>query len=96
VSEAWTAEALASRVEELAVRRESFVSAVQRFAEELNESDRELLGRVLLERANTEAALGRALGDRLEPRGWLGRTLRRAEERAARLRSARGNPPPEH
>jgi len=89
VGEGWTTEALALRVEELAAQRESFVPAVQRLAEELDERERELLGRLLLERANVEARRQGALDERLERRGWLGRTLRKAEDRAARLRAGR-------
>jgi hypothetical protein len=49
----WTRAALEARVDKLAAEHEGeqLVAAVQDFAEQLDESDRELLGRILLERA---------------------------------------------
>ena len=49
----WTREALEARVEKLAEEHEgpALVDAVVRFGEQLDDAERELLGRVLLERA---------------------------------------------
>jgi hypothetical protein len=49
----WTREALTARVEKLAAEHEGeeLVAAVQAFAEQLDDDERELLGRILLERA---------------------------------------------
>jgi hypothetical protein len=49
----WTREALTARVDKLAAEHEGdeLVAAVRDFAEQLDDAERELLGRILLERA---------------------------------------------
>ena len=49
----WTRAALEARVDKLAAEHQGdeFVESVRRFAEQLNDEDRELLGRVVLDRA---------------------------------------------
>jgi hypothetical protein len=49
----WTRQALEARVAKLAKEHEGeeLVRAVQRFGQQLDEEERELLGRILLERA---------------------------------------------
>ena len=86
--DAWTREALEARVDELATRRESFVPSIERLAEGLDERERELLGHVLLARANAEDAFSGGLAQRLEERSWLKRMWARSERRAAELRAA--------
>ena len=84
VREAWTREALEARVDELAARRDSFVPSIQRLSAMLDERERELLGRVLLERANREAVLGQGLARPLERRSWVKRVWERSERRSGR------------
>ena len=79
----WACEALAAHVDELAARRESFVSEIRTLSERLDARERELLGRLLLERARGDAAHGL----RLEERSWLRRVWRRADARSERSRS---------
>ena len=67
----WTRDALAARVDALAAQ-EGFVEAVQRFAADLSEPERELLGDVLLQRAST---VGPSLREQVERRGWIQRQL---------------------
>jgi hypothetical protein len=54
----WTREALETRVAKLAEEHEGqqLVDAVVRFSEQLDDGERELLGRVLVERAPTRSA----------------------------------------
>lgn len=49
----WTRQALEARVDKLAEAHEGegLVEAVRRFGEQLNDDEREVLGRILLERA---------------------------------------------
>ena len=51
----WTRAALEARVDKLAEEHEGddFVDAVRRFSEQLSEHERDLLGRVVLDRART-------------------------------------------
>jgi hypothetical protein len=65
----WTREELAARVDELRERESDFVAAVRAFSEQLSPPERELLGEVLLERADTE----HALRERIDTRGWFRR-----------------------
>jgi hypothetical protein len=66
---ACTREELVARVDELREREPDFVAAVRAFSERLRPADRELLGEVLMERADTE----HALRERIDTRGWLRR-----------------------
>jgi hypothetical protein len=52
----WTRAALEARVDKLAAENEGdeFVESVRRFAEQLSDEDRELLGRVVLDRARRD------------------------------------------
>ena len=84
VREGWTREALEARVDELAARRDSFVPSIQRLSAVLDERERELLGRVLLERANREAVLGQGLAQPLERRSWVKRVWEGSERRSGR------------
>ena len=65
----WTREQLAARVDELREGQADFVAAVRAFAEQLRPEERELLGEVLMERADTE----HALRERIDTRGWFRR-----------------------
>jgi hypothetical protein len=79
----WSREELDERVETLADAHEGreFVQAVSRFAEEeLEADDRELLGRILLERAEEEYSFQEAARRRVRERGWWRRTVRRVED----------------
>jgi hypothetical protein len=51
----WTRAALEARVDKLAEEHEGdeFVESVRRFGEQLSDDERELLGRVVLDRART-------------------------------------------
>jgi hypothetical protein len=51
----WTRAALEARVDKLAEEHEGdeFVASVRRFSEQLSEDERDLLGRVVLDRART-------------------------------------------
>ena len=55
----WTRAALEARVAKLAEEHEGeeFVAAVRAFAEQLDEEERELLGRVVLDRARTRGGV---------------------------------------
>ena len=80
---AWSREELDERVETLADTHEGreFVKAVSRFAdEELEPGERELLGAVLLERAEEEHAFQEAARRRAREPGWWRRTVRRVED----------------
>jgi hypothetical protein len=72
----WTKDAIASRIDELAADQHgpALVEAIERFSRGLDEGARELLGEVLLERADTE----HALRERIDTRGWLRRQWDRA------------------
>lgn len=65
----WTREALAARVDALREREKDFVAAVRAFAERLTPEERELLGEVLMEQADT----AHALRERIDARGWFRR-----------------------
>jgi hypothetical protein len=67
-----------ARVEELARERATFVSEVRRLAAQLGPDDREVLGEVLLARADDEGAFADALERRITARGWLQRLWDRA------------------
>ena len=80
---AWSREDLDERVEKLAGTHEGkdFVKAVSRFAEEeLEPDERDLLGAVLLERAEEEHAFQEAARRRAREPGWWRRTVRRVED----------------
>ena len=84
---AWSREQLDERVETLADAHNGgeFVAAVSRFAEEeLEPEERELLGRLLLERAEEEHAIEETLRRRARERGWWRRTARRLEDLVGR------------
>jgi len=53
----------------------AFADAVERYAASLDEDEREVLGEVLLERADEEGAFHRGIALRLESRGWFRRQL---------------------
>jgi hypothetical protein len=79
----WSREDLDERVETLADAHEGreFVEAVSRFAEEeLEPDERDLLGAVLLERADEEHAFQEAARRRAREPGWWRRTVRRVED----------------
>ena len=57
----------------------AFADAVEAYAESLGEDEREVLGEVLLERADEEGAFQRGIALRLESRGWFRRQLDRLE-----------------
>ena len=82
----WSREALAARVDALADAEsgQALVAAVQRFAAELGDDEREILGQVLLARARREGAFDAAAVDRIEAGGWLRRQWEAAERRRAR------------
>jgi hypothetical protein len=80
---AWSREDLDERVEKLAGTHDGkdFVKAVSRFAEEeLEPDERDLLGAVLLERAEEEHAFQEAARRRAREPGWWRRTVRRVED----------------
>jgi hypothetical protein len=80
---AWSREELDERVETLADAHEGkeFVRAISRFAEEeLEPDERDLLGAVLLERAEEEHAFQEAARRRAREPGWWRRTVRRVED----------------
>lgn len=65
----WTKDQIAAQVDELREREPDFVAAMRTFSEGLSPEERELLGEVLLERADTE----QALRERIDTRGWFRR-----------------------
>jgi hypothetical protein len=69
---------IAARVDELALRRASFLADVTRFAGELDGREREALGEILLERARQEGAFADAFEHRVQARGWLCRQWEKA------------------
>jgi hypothetical protein len=86
-STGWTREELDERVESLASvhQGDEFVRAVSQFAkDELGPAERELLGEILLERAEEEHAFQKAARQRAQERGWFRRTLRRLEDLGGR------------
>lgn len=83
-----TREELTARVDELA-GRPTFVADMEELAGELTESERELLGRILLERADSDGAFVRAWDERDLAKGWLRRRLAAADDRARELRAER-------
>ena len=68
----WSPRLLAEHVDELASEHEgrAFVEAVERFAAELGEEDREALGRVLLERARERGGYDYGLLRRIDEPRW--------------------------
>lgn len=84
-------EQLASQVDGLAAVHQgtAFVEEISRLARELDEGGRHALQEILLERG-AEEERRRAVRRRAETRGWLRRTLKRAEERASELKRRRG------
>lgn len=76
----WSREELDERVETLADQHEgkAFVTAVSRFAdEELEPAEREILGQILLERAQEERAFEETARRRVRELGWWRRTMHR-------------------
>jgi hypothetical protein len=92
MAERWTRAELSAHVDGLARRHEgdTFVTEIAGFAKSLDVSERALLQDVLLERASREENVGSGVRRRAGERGWLRRTLARAEERAADLIRRRG------
>jgi hypothetical protein len=79
-------EAIETRVDELRAAhpgRQEFVEAVQEFGQTLDDEDRELLGRVLLERKPETAGFD-VLEHRMHEGGWFRRTMRKIETREER------------
>ncbi len=68
----WTRDRLAEHVEALASEHEgkAFVEAVERFAAELGDADREALGHVLLERAPERGGFDYGLIRRIDEPRW--------------------------
>jgi hypothetical protein len=69
-------------VDELRARhegRDEFVAAIGDFARTLDDEDRKVLGRVLLERQPDTGGFD-VLNRRLEEGGWLQRTMRKIEK----------------
>jgi hypothetical protein len=68
----WSRRQLAERVDQLAAEHEgrAFVDAVDGFAAELGESDRAVLGQVLLERADERGGFDYALFRRIDEPRW--------------------------
>lgn len=60
---------ISARVDELRESEPDFIAAIQAFSQDLRPEERELLGEVLLERADTEYALR----ERVVARGWFRR-----------------------
>jgi hypothetical protein len=58
--------------------RDDFVRAIREFSETLGDEDREVLGRVLLEREPTTGGFD-VLDRRIDEGGWIRRTMRKAE-----------------
>jgi hypothetical protein len=57
----------------------AFADAVEAYAASLDDDEREVLGEVLLERADEEGAFQRGIAMRLETRGWFRRQLDKLE-----------------
>jgi hypothetical protein len=57
----------------------AFADAVEMYAASLDEDEREVLGEVLLQRADEEGAFQRGIALRLESRGWFRRQLGKLE-----------------
>ena len=57
----------------------AFAEAVEAYAESLDEDEREILGEVLLQRADEEGAFQRGIALRLGSRGWFRRQLDKLE-----------------
>ena len=78
-----TRDEIAARVDELSGAHEGreFVAAVGELAEGLDQEERDILGAVLLERANVFESAAR---ERLRAKGWLRRALDPFERRPRR------------
>ena len=76
----WSREAIAVRVATIAERHQgtALIEAVARFAEQLDDGERAVLGEVLLERAGAE----RPSLEGVRREGWLQRRLQRLDRRA--------------
>lgn len=57
----------------------AFADAVEAFSASLDDDEREVLGEVLLQRADEEGAFQRGIALRLESRGWFRRQLDKLE-----------------
>lgn len=68
----WTREQLSSEVDRLAAEHQgrAFVEAVERFAAELDEQDRALLGQLLVDRADERGGLDYGLIRRIDEPRW--------------------------
>jgi hypothetical protein len=68
----WSRRALSEHVDALAAEHEgrAFVEAVERFAAELRDEERELLGAVLLERADESGGFDYGLLRRIDEPRW--------------------------
>ena len=77
----WSRRLLEERVDALAEDRDSLVAEVERLAAELTDAEREVLGEILLERANAEGAFAEAFERRVGSKGWLRRQWDKAGQR---------------
>ena len=57
----------------------AFADAVEAYSASLDEHEREILGEILLARADEEGAFQRGIALRLQSRGWLRRQLDKLE-----------------
>jgi hypothetical protein len=76
----WSRRLLEERIAVLAENRETFVAEVERLATELDDEEREVLGEILLERANEEGVFADAYERRVGAKGWFRRQWDRASE----------------
>jgi hypothetical protein len=76
----WSRRLLEERIAVLAENRETFVAEVERLATELDDKEREVLGEILLERANEEGVFADAYERRVGAKGWFRRQWDRASE----------------
>jgi hypothetical protein len=76
----WSREAIGARVDALAERHQgtALIEALARFAEQLDDGERAVLGEVLLERAGAD----RPSLEGVRREGWLQRRLQRLDRRA--------------
>jgi hypothetical protein len=78
----WSRVELSAHIGVLAGRHagDAFVREIAAFAKSLDATDRALLEEILLARARRDEDVGKAVRRRAEQKGWLRRTLLRAED----------------
>jgi hypothetical protein len=76
----WSRRSLEERVALLAENRDAFVAEIERLAGELDDEEREVLGEILVARANEEGVFADAYERRLGAKGWFRRQWDRASE----------------